>query len=354
MVKNPDAVAASLAGIAAMYQREEANGARLDTPYAYEAADAAPTHFNKLGLVGGPDEVTEDEVTEVVAAFATAERHLFKVESERMLGITEDDSDYQHRLLGRWRSNLPVRKDAGIPLEEFFRLYWEDWAKSYPPARVKRKVAELKRAQAVFAECLGSVPKVKEVTPETALSWREYYQYEFNDEPLSNKTVNTATTTMSAVFNFGVKSKKRFAEINPFRGLQLPEGVKSEKSRIFESDELRAYVEMLGDLHNPDRLELTWIPLVMAFSGMRCNEIAQLFVDDIQYRDGIDYIRVAENCERNQHVKTDESRREVPVHPVLVDFGFLRYVVEMRESVHASYSPIASTGSPSACTTTLI
>ena len=337
-LSDPEATAAVFANVAEQLRRDQAKGRRI---LGHEAAYMMLGHYNNLGLVGGPDEVTEDEVTEVVAAFATAERHLFKVESERMQGITEDDSDYQHRLLGRWRANLPVIKDLGIPLSDFFDIYAEGWAKSHRPDRVGRKKAELKKLEGVFAECFGAVPKVKEVTAEMALEWREYYQHAYNDErePLTNKTVDNATETMSAVYNEAIRNKGKFAETNPFRGLGLPKGVKSEKSRIFEPNELQGYVDLLTELHNSDRPELTWIPLVMAFSGMRCNEVAQLFVDDIMSKDGIDYFRVTDNKERNQRVKTEESKRNVPIHSTLVGFGLMRYAEKMRDAGHEQLFP---------------
>lgn len=335
----PDGIATAMANVANWLQREGAKGRHLTQ--APEAADVLLTRFHKRGLIGGPNEVTEDDITEVVAAFATAERHLFKVEAERMLGVTEDDSDYQHRLLGRWRANLPVVKDTGIPLAELFNLYWEDWSKKFPPARVARKKTELDRLEKVFTDCFCKVPRVKEVTPEMALEWREYYQHEYyNDrEPLTNKAVDNALETLSAVFNWGAKHKSKFAEGNPFKGLGLPKGVESEKSRIFETAELQAYVDLLTDLHDPGRPEMTWIPLIMAFSGMRCNEVAQLYVDDLQNQDGVEYFRVTDNEARHQHVKTEESLRNVPIHSMLVELGFMRHMENMRESGNAQLWP---------------
>ncbi|MCM0082311.1 hypothetical protein L4X63_11995 [Geomonas sp. Red32] len=340
-LKNPEVVGSVLAKAAAMYQREEANGNILSTPFATEAADMMLSHYNKQGLVGGPDEVTKDEFTEVVAAFAVAERHLFKVESERVLGITEDDSDYQYRLLRRWRSNLPVRKDPGIPFSELRELYHAEWSKTHAPDRARRKAKELERIERVFAECFGEVPRVRAVTPEMALEWRDYYQHEFYNErePLENKSVDNALETLSAVFNWGANHKVKYTEGNPFRGLGLPSGVACEKSRIFESRELQAYFDLLADLHNPQRPELTWIPLVIAYSGLRCNEVAQLFVDDVQEREGILFFRVTGNEERHQRTKTEESKRNVPVHRTLRDLGLVGYVRKMQDMGESQLFP---------------
>ena len=99
--RNPDVVATALEGLSTMLQKAQVSDGPFSTPYATEAAEVALTHYHKLGLVGAPGEITEDEYKEVVAAFATAERHLFKVKSERMLGILRNHRPTQLSLSSR-------------------------------------------------------------------------------------------------------------------------------------------------------------------------------------------------------------------------------------------------------------
>jgi integrase len=75
---------------------------------------------------------------------------------------------------------------------------------------------------------------------------------------------------------------------------------------------------------------MTWLPLIMMYSGMRCNEIAQLYVDDIQEKDGIQFFRITEDETRNQHVKTLASQREVPIHAILKDLGLFDHIARMK------------------------
>jgi len=244
-------------------------------------------------------------------------------------------------LISKWNSNRPVKKDLGITFTALREEYLADWAKTHAADRVRRKEKELERIETVFAECFGGVPRVKAVTPEMALEWREYYQQDhYNDrEPLANKSVTNTLETLSAVFNYGAKHKAKYTDGNPFKGLGLPTGVACEKSRIFEPVELQDYFDLLSDLHNPARPELTWVPLIMAYSGMRCNEVAQLFVDDVQTKDGIDFFRIRMNEERHQRIKTEESRRNVPIHAALKDLGLMQHVRQMQESGETQLFP---------------
>lgn len=72
-----------------------------------------------------------------------------------------------------------------------------------------------------------------------------------------------------------------------------------------------------------------WLPLVAAFSGCRLNEIAQLRVDDVVDMNGIPVLRITDRGE-GQSLKTRASERLVPVHPELIEVGFLRYIEKVK------------------------
>jgi len=68
-----------------------------------------------------------------------------------------------------------------------------------------------------------------------------------------------------------------------------------------------------------------YIPLIGLLSGMRLNEIAQLYIDDIKEENGIYYFRVDET-HKEQKLKNLRSKRRVPIHSKLIEFGFLKYI----------------------------
>ena len=77
-----------------------------------------------------------------------------------------------------------------------------------------------------------------------------------------------------------------------------------------------------------------WFPLIMLFSGARPNEIAQLRVQDFKQSSGstwyIDLATVNGDGTTLQ-VKTDSSRRRIPVHRELLKCGFLEFVAKLRQ-----------------------
>lgn len=69
-----------------------------------------------------------------------------------------------------------------------------------------------------------------------------------------------------------------------------------------------------------------WLPLVAAYTGMRCGEIVQLRHKDILTAEGIPYIDV--NDDHQKKLKTKYSRRRIPIHPRLKEWGFMEFLAD--------------------------
>ena len=68
-----------------------------------------------------------------------------------------------------------------------------------------------------------------------------------------------------------------------------------------------------------------WVPLIMITMGVRPEEILQAAVQDIGRRDGILCIYVGN--EEDAHLKSEQSRRVLPIPQILLDLGFREWVV---------------------------
>lgn len=71
---------------------------------------------------------------------------------------------------------------------------------------------------------------------------------------------------------------------------------------------------------------LYWLPLLLLYTGARLEELAQLRVDDVSHDSDFDLwcLVIAPGAEKS--VKTDSSRRRVPLHDDLLALGFIDYV----------------------------
>lgn len=87
---------------------------------------------------------------------------------------------------------------------------------------------------------------------------------------------------------------------------------------------------------------LTWL---MAYTGARINELAQLRKDDVKAKSGIPFIGITSSDEKGQEMKTSSSRREVPSHKAVVAEGFLKWVEKHPEGWLFSDLPAGRYGS---------
>lgn len=74
-----------------------------------------------------------------------------------------------------------------------------------------------------------------------------------------------------------------------------------------------------------------WLPLLGLFTGARRGELAALTPADV--KDGVTpTMEFSEDRERDKRLKTRTSRRTVPIHPRLVELGFLSFVARERKA----------------------
>lgn len=73
-----------------------------------------------------------------------------------------------------------------------------------------------------------------------------------------------------------------------------------------------------------------WITPISLYTGMRLNEICQLEVRDIRKEDG-NWVIAVNDDSPTKSLKTENSRRELPVPQALLDMGFLEYVEQVKE-----------------------
>lgn len=80
-----------------------------------------------------------------------------------------------------------------------------------------------------------------------------------------------------------------------------------------------------------------WGPLIALYQGMRRGEIAQLLVGDNEVIEGVPVIHVRPSDEKR--VKSAAGRRVLPVHPELIQMGYLLFVAEQRKAGHTQLFP---------------
>jgi integrase len=158
---------------------------------------------------------------------------------------------------------------------------------------------------------------------------------------ITRKTINRYLSGLGGFSNWLVV--RGDLDVNPVRDLYL----KIDKSRVttmpFTVDQMtavfssKAFQALQGYQY--------WIPLVMAFSGARPGELAQLLVKDVRERFGHQVMQITPEGGEGKTLKTKNSARPVPVHPELVRLGFLKHVEAMRAAGETRVFPDAERNS---------
>lgn len=98
-----------------------------------------------------------------------------------------------------------------------------------------------------------------------------------------------------------------------------------ELKRLFEGPEIQTFAA------DPKRAHQYWLPHIGLFTGARVNEVCQINPQADIHQDlelGIWYFLITDETEThkevNKSVKT--QKREIPIHPKLIELGFLAYV----------------------------
>ncbi|MEM6410928.1 MAG: site-specific integrase [Pseudomonadota bacterium] len=126
---------------------------------------------------------------------------------------------------------------------------------------------------------------------------------------------------------------------DPFAGFTIkpPRTKFSAKKKIrrpFNGEEAKTMLSFVRHHRHPQTVDY-WGPLIMAYQGARREETAQLRVCDVRQIDGEWIIRITDEGEDGK-VKNHSSLRNLPVHPEVVEAGFLDFV-QARQAAPEDY-----------------
>ena len=166
-------------------------------------------------------------------------------------------------------------------------------------------------------------------------------------------TVSKELSAISAFFKWLVK--KGYSQSNPTIGL-FPEIQKRKRSRLsrrpsFRIDQLKEIFSSPlfvgcspspGKEHQPGEDLISdwryWLPLCALFTGARLGELAQLHTNDIECLHEVWIVNVVDDDEEKS-LKTEASYRFIPLHPKLIELGFLGFVERAKRQGHKRLFP---------------
>jgi integrase len=148
------------------------------------------------------------------------------------------------------------------------------------------------------------------------------------EKALSDARFNDTVSWVSSLFSFAVESG--YIGRNPAKKLSRPE----RRSRQDENPPFtQGQLEQLfngpvhcGQARHPYQF---WLPLLGLYTGGRLEELCQLIVSDVVETNGIWAISINDEGD-DKRIKTQQSRRIIPLHPQIVSLGFLQYIDSLK------------------------
>ena len=130
---------------------------------------------------------------------------------------------------------------------------------------------------------------------------------------------------------------------NPVADMLPKKNGPSNKRNTFDDDAIRTLFtsplfmtcksEHWRDVDKPGNVAVRdhryWIPWIMLFSGARPAEVAQLHAEDVRDIHGIWIMHITEEGRGAKRTKNKGSMRVVPIHPKLIELGFLDHCKRM-------------------------
>ena len=166
----------------------------------------------------------------------------------------------------------------------------------------------------------GKNPKLRTKSIEEILTMKKLI-------PMSLSTVNKYLVRISTLFKWA--AKHRYISVNYAEGLTLQTKKRASEDReAYSAEDIQVILEKVENV--PGKPERYWVPMIGLYSGMRLEEICQLHVADIIEQDSIACFDINDN--NGKKLKTQSSRRVIPIHPKLIELGLKEYVDTLRDS----------------------
>jgi len=207
-------------------------------------------------------------------------------------------------------SNLSQR---AVPVKEIF----DGWKAERKPTEKTGYMYE--KVMASFMAFVG-LDDVTQVTSKHVADWKAAMLA----RGLTAKTIGAGKLSAArAVFQWAADNS--IIAQNPFAKVTISLKKKpGERKRGYSDDEAKKVLSAAAREVAP---HLRWVPLLCAYTGARISEISQLRKQDVVEVQGVWCLQLVPEA---GSLKNASSERSVPLHPQVLDAGFLKFVKSVK------------------------
>lgn len=308
-----------------------------------------------------PDELTEENILLIINEFHKMQISLNRILYEREKGNYAYEKQFTVPT-ATTPHTVPIKPNkqeqpTGPTLFEALESYISE--KQRMQSWTERTQKDFIKKLTFFCQQVTDIPvssitkqhirEVKDIIDKLPAGYSSTYKKHTLEEikagaiPLKDRAVPTTLNKFYGVINsFLIWLQTNYDEITVDLTKILKVNTPSQTARqreIFSSEDLKKIFssqEYQEKSFNADYKY--WVPLIGYHTGMRLEEICQLYLSDIQQEDGIWFFNLTQN--EDKHLKTAAAMRKVPIHPNLIEkYHFLDFVEQQKKQNYERLFP---------------
>ena len=274
-----------------------------------------------------PAFATEEEFKASVTAYLAEHQPSIKPGTksfEKVRGFARGECTIEKPIRLSARASVlssPAHPESPSPSVSPYRFseLLDEWALERNPKRKTRDEFKSKVDKLIAYLGHDDAARVKDTD---LIAWKQ----ELLVSGASHKTVENHLMAIKTLFNFAKKNKK--IPINPASEVSF-QAKRRQKQLGYDDADARKILMAAREETEPHR---RWVPWLAAFSGARLEEICGANAADVYEFGGVWCLDIClDNRGKDGSLKNLGSERKVPLHPAIVDEGFLRYVAMLRK-----------------------
>ncbi|WP_167730158.1 site-specific integrase [Terasakiella sp. SH-1] len=251
--------------------------------------------------------------------------------------------------------SVSAPRKPSLTLDELYHRYMDDPARS----RSRKTIMTYQSVYNVLMEIFGDDKPIGDIDREDCRQFMNVVRHlpanakkrfprkslveiselakERRMKPMAPLTINKYVNKLSAMLNWAVEEE--LLDHNPAIGLKVADPIHAQDKRLpFSDHQLIKIFEGLADKFGAEY----WVPHIGLYNGLRLNEICQLNVEDVVQKDETWCFNIT--CETDRGIddkilKTKASERVIPIHPQLLELGFMRYLKQFEKNTRLKLFP---------------
>jgi integrase len=257
------------------------------------------------------------------------------------------EREIAHKLMGVGHAQKQPVKNS-LTFSDVSARFMSDRRQRLAPGTIK----DTEQTLSLFQEVMGNMPFCDFKTPEirrfrdavmnlpprgraskyNGFSVQQLLEMDIpKPDRLKSSVVNKHMAKLSALWEWAIRQDDIGVSANPCNSIEpLPIPQRNPEEKCFTADELKRLFESDDCKNGFDSPFKYWCPLIALYSGARIGEVAQLHLSDIKEIDATNGVYAFDfnDYTEDKRIKNKKPRK-VPIHPILLNLGLIRYADEL-------------------------